>query len=43
VKEARDRILASHPKAQLELLALDLATPQAVIDTTHRFPEWTSW
>jgi NAD(P)-dependent dehydrogenase (short-subunit alcohol dehydrogenase family) len=39
VKEAADRIRASHPKAQLELLALDLATPQAVIDTTRRFPE----
>ncbi|HEX4083324.1 MAG TPA: SDR family oxidoreductase [Chthoniobacteraceae bacterium] len=39
VQEAIDRILAVHPQAQLVGLALDLSTPEAATETTHRFQE----
>ena len=39
VREACDRIRAAHPAAHLESLPLDLSTPGAVSQTTHRFPE----
>jgi len=39
VREASDKILAAHPKAQLQPLALDLTTAKAATETTRRFPE----
>jgi NAD(P)-dependent dehydrogenase (short-subunit alcohol dehydrogenase family) len=39
VSKASAKIRAAHPNAQLEELALDLSTPEGVVETTHRFPE----
>jgi NAD(P)-dependent dehydrogenase (short-subunit alcohol dehydrogenase family) len=39
VHEASTQILAAHPDARLQSLVLDLSTPEAVRETTHRFPE----
>ncbi len=39
VREASTQIQAAHPAAQLQPLALDLATPEAATETTRRFPE----
>jgi NAD(P)-dependent dehydrogenase (short-subunit alcohol dehydrogenase family) len=39
VREASAKIQSAHPDAQLQPLALDLTTQEAVAETTHRFPE----
>jgi NAD(P)-dependent dehydrogenase (short-subunit alcohol dehydrogenase family) len=39
VSEAAARIQTANPAAQIEQLALDLATPEAAAETTRRFPE----
>ena len=39
VSEAAARIQSAHSAAHIEHLALDLAKPEAVTETTHRFPE----
>jgi len=39
VREACAQIRSKHPQAQLQTLALDLSTPEAATETTHRFPE----
>jgi NAD(P)-dependent dehydrogenase (short-subunit alcohol dehydrogenase family) len=39
VRDACTRIQSAHPSVHLERLALDLSLPEAVTETTHRFPE----